>query len=111
MVTCELQWLLLYLLSDSSFYQHQVVLLFCESKRALHIAENPILHDRTKYIEIDYHIIRERFLAGVIKPLEISSLNQLAYLFTKPLGTTIFKSLVAQLGGYQYSQSYSLWGY
>lgn len=89
---------MLFLSADLSLYQTQAVPLFCDSKSALHIAENSIFHDRTKHINIDYHIVRDRFLVGVIKPLAIFSLKQLANFFTKPLGTTRFMSLVAQLG-------------
>lgn len=108
MVTCELQWLL-YLLADLSPYQTQAVPLFCDSKSALYIAKNSVFHDRTKHIEIDCDIVRDRFLAGIIKPLGISSLKQIADLFIKPLGTTRFKYLVANLGVIS-TQSSSLWG-
>lgn len=95
-MTCELQWLL-YLLADLSLFQHQVVPLFCDSESALHIAKNPVIYDRTKYIEIDCHIVRESFLTGVIKPLGITSLKQLAKFFTKPLHIAQFRSLMVQL--------------
>lgn len=93
MVTSEIHWLL-YILSDLHIYQEQAVPLTCDSKSALHIAKNLVFHDRTKHIKLDYHIVRERYLAGILKPLSVSFIKQLADVFTKPLGIAPFKSLI-----------------
>lgn len=57
-----------------------------------------MFHDRTKYIELDCHIVRDRYMAGVLKPLGVSSQDQLEGIFTRPLGTTCFKLPLEQLG-------------
>ena len=34
--------------------------LFCDNKAAISIAKNLVHHDRTKYVEIDRHFIKEK---------------------------------------------------
>ena len=55
--TCELQWLL-YLLRDLHVQCVKLPVLYCDNQSAMHIAANPVFHERTKHVEIDCHIVR-----------------------------------------------------
>ncbi|WVZ04925.1 hypothetical protein V8G54_018271 [Vigna mungo] len=95
--TCEIQWLT-FLLQDLQVTFQEPAVLFYDNKYALHIAANPIFHERTKHIEIDCHIVREKLSSGLLKLLPIPSACQLAYIYTKGLSPSAFKLLVSKLG-------------
>jgi len=48
-------------------------LLYCNNQSAIQIVFNQVLHQRTKYIEIDSHIVQEKVNPNILKLLSISS--------------------------------------
>ncbi|KAI5333442.1 hypothetical protein L3X38_023573 [Prunus dulcis] len=97
MATCELQWLR-YLLYDLGLSHTTPSLLYCDNQAALYIAANPVYHERTKNIEIDCHVVREKIQNGSLRTAYIPSTEKLADVFTKSLGKDQFQRLKNKLG-------------
>jgi hypothetical protein len=52
---------------------------------ATYLSANPVFHARTKYIEVDYHFVRERVARKLLEIRFITSGDQVADGFTKAL--------------------------
>ncbi|XP_019087357.1 PREDICTED: uncharacterized protein LOC109127248 [Camelina sativa] len=93
----EILWLrtlMLYLWVDSS----EAFALYCDNTAALHIANNSVFHERTKHLDMDCHIVREKVQLGIIKTMHVGIEHQLADVLTKPLFSTQFLRLIRKMG-------------
>ncbi|KAL0374404.1 UNVERIFIED_CONTAM: Retrovirus-related Pol polyprotein from transposon RE1 [Sesamum radiatum] len=97
MTVCELQWVS-YLLQDLHVALPTPIPLYCDNQAAIQIVANPVFHERTKHIEIDCHLVRDKFKAGFVLPSHVPSKLQIADVFTKSLPVSVFRSLVSKLG-------------
>lgn len=66
----------------------------------INISQNPVQHYWTKYIDIRHHFFQELAETYVVSLAHISTKNQSADLFTKPLDGLMLKSLKKAIGVY-----------
>ncbi|WVZ71087.1 LOW QUALITY PROTEIN: hypothetical protein U9M48_019711 [Paspalum notatum var. saurae] len=72
--------------------------LIVDSTSAISVAKNPVLHSRTKHIDVRFHFLRDHYEKGDINLIHVVSANQLADIFTKPLEFDAFTHLRGELG-------------
>jgi hypothetical protein len=85
------------LLGDYGFFQDTMV-INCDNTSAINISKNPVLHSRTKHVDIRHHILRDLVESEVVSLSFIPTENQLADIFTKPLDGNRFESLRKAIG-------------
>ncbi|GJS75938.1 retrovirus-related pol polyprotein from transposon TNT 1-94 [Tanacetum coccineum] len=90
----------LWIKSQLAYYDvlYDKVPIFCDNTSAIAISNNPVLHSKTKHIDIRYHFIRYHILKGDIELHFVPTDLQLADIFTKPLAEPSFTRLVAEFG-------------
>lgn len=93
---CEITWLR-NLLADMGLVIDQPSPLFCDNQAAIHIAANPLYHERTKHIEIDCHFVREKVRSNIISTSHIHTRQQPADIFTNALGSDHHHYLLSKL--------------
>jgi hypothetical protein len=85
-------------LEISTFSALSFLSFFCDNQSVIHIASNPVFHERTKHLDIDCHIVRDKLHAGILKLQLVSSKDQLADFFTKSLLPQPFGILLSKMG-------------
>lgn len=94
-VAAEVTWMVRLL---TELQVHALTLVHCDNQSTLHITRNPVFHDRTKHIDIDCPITREKVMEGLFKLTYLPTDQQLADVFTKILPSAQFQQILSKLG-------------
>ena len=79
-------------------YTFNRIPMYCDSKSAIAISCNTVLHSKSKHIALRYHFIKDHVEKGTIELYFVGTEYQLADLFTKALAPTRFAELVHRIG-------------
>ncbi|XP_019179098.1 PREDICTED: uncharacterized protein LOC109174319 [Ipomoea nil] len=91
-VAAEVTWVVS-LLRELGLHTGQPSTLWCDNLGATYLCANPVFHARTKHVEIDYHFVRDKVASGDFVVNFVSTKDQLADVFTKPLPEPRFIAL------------------
>lgn len=72
LTACEITWLSA-LLKDMGLKSLPLAKLHCDNMDALSIAANPMMHERTKHVEVDCHFVWDKIKAGDIVTTHVPS--------------------------------------
>jgi len=95
--TCEAIWLRR-ILADLEEAQSGSTCINCDNQSAIKLAHNPVYHARTKHVELQYHFVREKIESNEIGLIFCNTKDNVADIFTKPLGKIKFEVFRSQLG-------------
>ena len=70
----------------------------CDNTSAISISKNPVLHSRTKHIDIRHHFLKYCHEKELTVLKYICTEEQLADVFTKPLSKERFNKILSDLG-------------
>lgn len=64
--------------------------IHCDNQSTVHVSKNGVKSERTKHVDVKYNFITDTITSGVIQSKWISTTDQQADLFTKPLSREVF---------------------
>ncbi|MCH82052.1 retrovirus-related Pol polyprotein from transposon TNT 1-94 [Trifolium medium] len=95
LATSELLWVQSLLTELSVPFSSPTV--FCDNLSTIALAHNPVLHARTKHMELDLFFVREKVMQRQLAVLHVPSHLQYADIMTKALPPTQFENLRTKL--------------
>ena len=93
---CQAIWLRR-ILEELQFKQVEATIVFCDNLAIKH-SKNPMLHGRSKHINVKYYFLRDLSNDGTIKLVYCWREDQVADIQTKPLKLATFVKLHGLLG-------------
>jgi hypothetical protein len=99
--TCQVVWLrrILTVLNQE---QSSPTVVFCDNISAIKLSKNPVMHGRSKHIDVRFHFLRDLVKDGILELIHCSTQQQVADILTKPLKLDTFLKIRNLLGVHEY---------
>lgn len=85
-------------LNNLGFSSCQCVKIFYDNSSTIKLSKNPILHGRTKHIDVKFHFLRDLVKEGAVELVHCGTNEQVADIMTKLLKLESFFKLSDLLG-------------
>ena len=94
---CQCVWMRR-ILEEFGLAQSGSTTIMCDNSSAIKLSKNPVLHGRSKHIDVRFHFLRDLTKDGVVKLVHCGTSEQIADILTKPLSLETFVRLREKLG-------------
>lgn len=78
--------------------QGKCITILCDNSSTIKLSRNPVLHGRSKHIDVRFHFLRDLTREGKVELVHCGSHDQVADIMTKPLKLDAFVKLRELLG-------------
>ncbi|CAL1402124.1 unnamed protein product [Linum trigynum] len=78
--------------------------IMCDNNSAIKLSKNPVMHGRSKHIDVRFHFLRDLAKEGFIELEHCGTHDQIADVMTKALKQDTFQYLRGQLGVFDLSE-------
>ena len=75
-----------------------MTVIYCDNMSTIKLSKNPMLHRRSKHIDVRFHFLRDLCKEGTIELNFFRSDEQIVDLFTKSLKQPLFEKLRRKMG-------------
>ena len=78
--------------------QGKCTAVLCDNSSTIKLSKNPVMHRRSKHIDVRFHFLRDLTRDGVVELKHCGTQEQIADIMTKPLKLDVFLKLRKSLG-------------
>ncbi|XP_048437163.1 secreted RxLR effector protein 161-like [Pyrus x bretschneideri] len=94
---CQVVWLRR-ILSSLNLRQTGSTVVYCDNVSTIKLSKNPVMHGRSKHIDVRFHFLRDLVKDEVVELLQCSTHEQITDIMTKPLKLEVFQKLRNLMG-------------
>ncbi|PNY00931.1 retrovirus-related Pol polyprotein from transposon TNT 1-94 [Trifolium pratense] len=70
--------------------ESRCITIYCDNSSSIKLSKNPVMHGRSKHIDVRFHFLRDLTKEGVVQLIHCSSFEQVADIMTKALSFESF---------------------
>ncbi|GAA0145518.1 transmembrane signal receptor [Lithospermum erythrorhizon] len=95
--TCQAIWMKR-IFKELGYKGTECINIKCDNSSTIKLSKNPVMHGRSKHIDVRYHFLRDLTKEGAIELVHCGSSLQVADIMTKPLKIDSFLKLRSMMG-------------
>lgn len=90
LVATELVWICSFL-CDIGISLTSLPVLWCDNLSTVHLSVNPVLHSKTKHVDLDIYIVRDLVFGKKLSIHHLPAIEQVADIFAKSLSVNFLE--------------------